>query len=297
MQDVMQLISSARNGSRRDIGRLITIVENRGPGYNQILDAIKGRRDAFVVGVTGPPGVGKSTLISRLASRLSLEGRIAIIMIDASSPFSGGSLLGNRLRLEENENIYVRSMATRGSTGGLNFAIGDSLDLLSYLGFKTIMIESVGTGQDETDILYYSDLIAMVLSPGLGDEIQAIKAGQMEIGDFIVLNKADKPEAFVAEKELMEMISIPDLAKRHELFRVSCVTGEGIDALAEAIKHAIEMGRKEGNILEREKERMRRDMESLLRKNEKLLEDLAKRVVLGDISRDRAIKEFLNSLT
>jgi LAO/AO transport system kinase len=292
---VRDLISSALKGSRRDIGRLLTIVENRTEGYREVMSEVKGARRAFVIGVTGPPGVGKSSLISKISSLLSGEGRVAIIMVDATSPFSGGSLLGNRLRLEE-DNVYVRSMATRGSTGGLSLAVGDSIDVLSFLGFSIIILESVGTGQDETDILYYADIILMVLSPGLGDEIQAIKAGQMEIGDFVVLNKYDKPEALVTEKELMEVLSIPDRAKKHELFRVSCVNGYGLDELGDALRDAIKSGVR-GDSVKKEKERIRREVEAAILSRDSLLEDLAKSVVEGSISREQAVLKLINSLS
>ncbi|MGC8644687.1 MAG: ArgK/MeaB family GTPase [Thermoplasmata archaeon] len=293
---ISELVSSALNGNRRDIGRLLTVVENRSAGYEELMKIIRGAKKAFVIGVTGPPGVGKSSLISRLSSLIPSDRRMAIIMIDATSPFSGGSLLGNRLRLEE-DRVYVRSMATRGSTGGLSLAIGDSIDLLSFLGFKTIIVESVGTGQDETDILYYADIVLMVLSPGLGDEIQAIKAGQMEIGDFVVLNKADKPEALIAEKELMEVLSIPDKAKKHELFRVSCLNGQGLQELADALRKAMEAGVAQEDLVKKEKERIRREADAAIRGRDGFIEKLARRVVKGEISREEAIRELFDSFT
>ncbi|MEM0134402.1 MAG: GTP-binding protein [Thermoplasmatales archaeon] len=294
MPRVSELISSAEGGNRRDIGKLITIIENRSNGYSNLLKRIKTKKtNSYVVGITGPPGVGKSSLISRLAAEFSKKEKLAIIMIDATSPYSGGSLLGNRLRLNGTDNIYVRSMATRGSTGGLNLALGDSLDLLSYLGFSMILVESVGTGQDETDILHYSDKIVMVLSPGMGDQVQAIKAGQMEIGDFVVLNKADKPEAIIAEKELMETISIPDQSKSHSLVKVSALTGEGIKGLADMISSSRNVSNKEDSALNREKERIRREILAKLKSNEDLIEKYAKEILAEKITREKAVIKIL----
>ena len=297
MSRVNELVSSAKGGNRRDIGKLITIIENRSDGYSDLLKIIrKKKKDAYVVGVTGPPGVGKSSLISRLAAEFSKREKLAIVMIDATSPYSGGSLLGNRLRLESTDNIYVRSMATRGSTGGLNLALGDSIDLLSYLGFTMTLVESVGTGQDETDILHYSDRIVMVLSPGMGDQVQAIKAGQMEIGDFVVLNKADKPEAIIAEKELMETLSIPDLSKKHRLVKVSALSGEGIDELADLIISSRNQISKEDSTLSREKERIRREILAVLKSNDDVVEMYAKKVIAERMTREEAVRVILKGI-
>lgn len=297
MPKLSQLISSAENGNRRDIGKLITIMENRSEGYPDLLRRLK-RKDAsiFVVGITGPPGVGKSSLISKLASEFAKKEKLAIIMIDATSPYSGGSLLGNRLRLESDENTYVRSMATRGSTGGLNLALGDSLELLAHLGFTMALVESVGTGQDETDILHYSNKIVMVLSPGMGDQVQAIKAGQMEIGDFVVLNKADKPEAIIAEKELMETMSIPDLSKKHSFVKVSSLTGEGVAKLAELIYSSRNERGKENSRVSREKERLRREILAILRSRDDLVERYAKEVIRDGVTRAEAVEKILKGI-
>lgn len=297
MPKVSELVSSAKKGNRRDIGKLITILENRSEGYASLLDEIKKEKTSiFVVGITGPPGVGKSSLISRLAAEFSKREKLAIIMIDATSPFSGGSLLGNRLRLDSTENIYVRSMATRGSTGGLNLALGDSLELLSHLGFTMALVESVGTGQDETDIIHYSDKIVMVLSPGMGDQVQAIKAGQMEIGDFVVLNKADKPEAIIAEKELMETISIPDMMKKHSFAKVSALSGEGIKELAGMIWSSRGEANKGDFRVGREKERIRREIIEILKSKDSLVERYAKKVVSERISREDAVLAVLKAI-
>ncbi|MCL4334275.1 MAG: P-loop NTPase fold protein [Candidatus Thermoplasmatota archaeon] len=297
MPKLSELVTSAEGGNRRDIGRLISIIENRSHGYSSLLKMIKKRKSSiFVVGITGPPGVGKSSLISKLAVEFSRKERLAVIMIDATSPYSGGSLLGNRLRLESTVNTYVRSMATRGSTGGLNLALGDSIDLLSYLGFTMVLVESVGTGQDETDILHYSDRIVMVLSPGMGDQVQAIKAGQMEIGDFVVLNKGDKPEAIIAEKELLETISIPDSSKKHSFVKVSALTGEGIKELADMIISS-RMEKKLGDTsLNREKERLMRELFAILKSNDEVVERYAKDVVKGKLTRDEAAGMILKDL-
>jgi len=298
MESVEDLISSAKKGNRRSIGRLITIIENRSTGYEDILRFLNSKfNKAYVLGITGPPGVGKSSLISRLVENFQSKEKLAVIMIDATSPFSGGSLLGNRLRLSDGENIYVRSMATRGISGGLNLAIGDTLDLLSFLGFSMIIVESVGAGQDETDIVYFTDTVVLVLSPGTGDQVQAMKAGQMEIGDIIVLNKADRPDVIISEKELMEILSIPDMAKNHKLFKVSSLTGSGIKDLVAAIEEKKNSGLKSSSELkEREKEKLKQEILARINLKEYLIERFADKVVKGEIKEREALSLILKEL-
>lgn len=297
MVQVSKLFLSASSGNRRDVGRLITILENRSDGYKEIIQTSKEKeKKSFILGVTGPPGVGKSSLIARIEGQISERERLAIIMIDATSPYSGGSLLGNRLRLDSLKNTYTRSMATRGSGGGLNLALGDVIDLLSALGYTMIIVESVGSGQDETDILYYSDKIVLVLAPGLGDQIQSIKAGQMEIGDFVVLNKGDKAEAIIAEKELLPILSIPDLAKKHEFFKVSSQTGEGIDKLIEAIMESERKKKGRTFLIELEKEKIMKEAMAMLRSKEDVAQKLASRIIKGDISREEALTRIFKML-
>ncbi len=299
MESIEEFISSAEKGDRRAIGRLITIIENRSKGYQEILRIIDNiSRRAYVLGITGPPGVGKSSLISRLAGYFQTKEKLAVIMIDATSPFSGGSLLGNRLRITDGENIYVRSMATRGISGGLNLAIGDTIKLLSFLGFSMIIVESVGAGQDETDIIYFADTVILVLSPGTGDQIQAMKAGQMEIGDMIVLNKADRPDVIISEKELMEILSIPDTAKEHRLFKVSSLNGSGIGELIKAIEEEKES--RTSNIKEnvkREKEKLKQELLAKINLKENLIENMAEKVINGELSEEKALIRILNDMT
>ncbi len=298
MESIDDFISLAKRGDRRAIGRLITIIENRSSGYEEILRILNSKyKRAYVLGITGPPGVGKSSLISRLVENFQSREKLAVIMIDATSPFSGGSLLGNRLRLSEGKDIYVRSMATRGISGGLNLAIGDTLDLLSFLGFSMIIVESVGAGQDETDIVYFTDTVILVLSPGTGDQVQAMKAGQMEIGDIIVLNKADRPDVIISEKELMEILSIPDLAKNHRLFKVSSLTGSGIKDLVNAIDDTKNSAcRNSTELKEREKEKLKQEIMARINLKENLIERLADKVVKGELAEREALSLIIKEL-
>jgi LAO/AO transport system kinase len=194
-------------GDRLALARLITRVENRQTGLAEIMRAVQphlGR--AHVVGVTGPPGAGKSTLVDRLTSRLRAEGeRVAIIAVDPSSPFTGGAVLGDRIRMQTHtldENVFIRSMATRGSLGGLAAATGDVIKLMDAAGFPWILIETVGVGQTELDIIKQADTTVVILVPESGDSVQAMKAGLMEVADIFVVNKADREGAHSLMAEL-----------------------------------------------------------------------------------------------
>ena len=194
-------------GDRLALARLITRVENRQTGLAELMRAVQphlGR--AHVVGVTGPPGAGKSTLVDRLTSRLRADGeRVAIIAVDPSSPFTGGAVLGDRIRMQTHtldENVFIRSMATRGSLGGLAAATGDVIKLMDAAGFPWILIETVGVGQTELDIIKQADTTVVILVPESGDSVQAMKAGLMEVADIFVVNKADREGAHSLMAEL-----------------------------------------------------------------------------------------------
>ena len=199
-QDLDELIAEATHGNRRSLSRLISKVENdRSAAKHAVGKLFQQTGRASVVGVTGPPGSGKSSLIAALARRVSAEGKkIAIVAIDPSSTFSGGALLGDRIRmrdLTEDPRVFIRSMATRGAVGGLCRAAADVVSILDAASWDHIVVETAGAGQTDLDIMKLAQTVVVVLSPGWGDEIQAFKAGLMEIGDIIVVNKADLPGA------------------------------------------------------------------------------------------------------
>ena len=199
-QDLDQLAADAMHGDRRSLSRLISEVENDRGAAKEIVRALFHKTgQAAVVGVTGPPGSGKRTLITALARQLSAIGtRVAVVAIDPSSTFSGGALLGDRIRmrdLTEDPNVFIRSMATRGAVGGLCRAAADVVRILDAASWNYVIVETAGAGQTDLDIIELAQTVVVVLSPGWGDEIQAFKAGLMEIGDVFVVNKADLPGA------------------------------------------------------------------------------------------------------
>jgi len=217
----------------RAIGRAITAVENEGGSaeLSRFLFPRTGR--ARVLGVTGPPGAGKSTLAQRLTQAWRRRGQtVGIVAVDPSSPFTGGAILGDRIRMSEiytDPGVFIRSMATRGALGGLARATSDAVDVLDAAGYDMVLIETVGVGQDEVDIVKAAETVAVVLAPGFGDDIQAIKAGILEIGDVFVVNKADREGADRTAAELATMLDLSALgAWRPPIVRTVAPRGEGV---------------------------------------------------------------------
>ncbi len=249
-ETVGELVDGVLAGKRRSVARAITVVENGAPGRDELLGALTSGAlsrvapgigpAARVIGITGPPGAGKSTLLSGLiGSARDARRRVAVLAVDPTSPFSGGALLGDRIRMSrhgDDDGVFIRSMATRGHHGGLSAAALDTVTILSAAGYDDVFVESVGVGQSEVGILGLADVVLLVLNPGAGDEIQALKAGVMEIGDIYVINKTDYPGVASLERDLREVC---DNATRHTVAPVTAKTvastGEGVTELYETI--------------------------------------------------------------
>lgn len=211
MYDESSLVSGIRNGDTRSIARSISLVEREDPARLAVLKAINADTGhAHIVGITGPPGAGKSTLTDKLLGELRSRGRrVAVAAIDPSSPFTGGAILGDRIRMQrhaDDDGVFIRSLATRGHLGGLSRATAETVRIFDAAGFDDIIIETVGVGQSEVDIVRLADTVVLVAVPGLGDDIQAIKAGVMEIGDVFCVNKADRDGSERVVREIRSML-------------------------------------------------------------------------------------------
>ncbi len=241
----MQLLAQAAEGNLRAAGRLISRAEAGVDEARPALAEIYRRAGAaHVIGLTGVPGSGKSTLVAKLTAVLRSRGeKVGIVAVDPSSPYSGGAILGDRIRMTElaaDPGVFIRSMATRGATGGMARAALDAVDVLDVAGFQTVLVETVGVGQDEVEIAKASDTTVVVSAPGLGDEIQAIKAGILEIADIHVVSKCDRDDANRTLTDLKQMLTLGTLLQSKPLWQVPVVgissyTGEGIDELLERI--------------------------------------------------------------
>ncbi|MGH9399483.1 MAG: methylmalonyl Co-A mutase-associated GTPase MeaB [Thermoanaerobaculia bacterium] len=263
------MVAGVLAGRSRDIGRAISAVERDG-GSREILAALHAKTGrARIVGVTGPPGAGKSTLVSRLAQNLRRAGKtVGIVAVDPSSPFTGGAILGDRIRMTEiytDPGVFIRSMATRGALGGLARATSDAVDVLDAAGFDVVLIETVGVGQDEVDIVRAADTTAVVLVPGQGDDIQAIKAGLLEIADVFVVNKADREGADRAVAELATMLDLSgERPWRPPIVRTVAPRGEGVaEALAAFDAHGAFLS-SSGEAASRRRQRARARLLALL---------------------------------
>jgi LAO/AO transport system kinase len=288
-----ELLEKLFKGDTRALARVITRVENRSLDSTELLHALFPKTGhALVLGVTGSPGAGKSTLVDQLAvAYRRREKKIGIVAVDPSSPFTGGAILGDRIRMQTlgtDPNVYIRSMATRGNLGGLAAATADVVTALDASGRDPLIVETVGVGQDEIEIARLADISLVVLVPGMGDDIQALKAGIMEIGDIFVLNKCDRPGAEKMEQAIMAMLS---LAHRHDnwnppIMKTVATAGTGIEELADKIEECRQFFNNENLVAQKKREGARQRLITHLQER---LVSAAMQQSLSDGALDRII--------
>jgi LAO/AO transport system kinase len=239
-----ELLSQVQQGNMKALARSISLVENEHPGYENLLQSLP-HSQSKIIGITGPPGAGKSTLVDALIGELISNGRkVAVVCVDPSSPFNHGAVLGDRIRMSDwytNENVFIRSLATRGSMGGLHPKIIEIADLLKAFHFDHIIVETVGVGQSEVEIAGLADVTVVVVVPEAGDEIQTMKAGLMEIADLFVVNKADRPDAdmFVRNLRLMLAPSFSKKADEVPVVKTVAARKEGVKELSVLIEQLL----------------------------------------------------------
>ncbi|MFD8480159.1 methylmalonyl Co-A mutase-associated GTPase MeaB [Kitasatospora sp. NPDC059673] len=288
MADVATLVEQARQGRPRAVARLITLVENAAPELREVMAALapySGR--AYTVGLTGSPGVGKSTSTSALVTAYRKLGkRVGVLAVDPSSPFSGGALLGDRVRMQEHATdpeVFIRSMATRGHLGGLSWAAPQALRVLDGAGCDVILVETVGVGQSEVEIAAQADTSVVLLAPGMGDGIQAAKAGILEIGDVFVVNKADRDGADATARELNHMLGLGESRQpgdwRPPIVKTVAARGEGVDELVEALEKHHGWLAETGELAARRRRRAAQEVEAITL--------AALRARIGDLHGDR----------
>jgi len=265
------LVAGVRAGDVRAVARAISLVEDARPEARPLLAALFPHAGgSLVVGVTGPPGAGKSSLVDRLTAHLRRQGKtVGIVAVDPTSPFSGGAILGDRIRMQAHATdpgVFIRSMATRGHLGGLAAATDQALTVLSAAGKDVVLVETVGVGQDEVEIVGTADVSVVVLVPGLGDEVQALKAGIMEIADVFVVNKADRDgvERVVAEIESMLSLAASD-GPPPAVVKTVATRDEGIDRLLEAVEAFRLRASASGALARKRRAQLRRQLEDAVR--------------------------------
>jgi LAO/AO transport system kinase len=316
MVDVPTLVAQAREGRPRAVARLISLVEGASPQLREVMAALAPRcGNAYVVGLTGSPGVGKSTSTSALVAAYRRAGRrVGVLAVDPSSPFSGGALLGDRVRMSEHASdpgVYIRSMASRGHLGGLAWAAPQAIRVLDAAGCDVVLVETVGVGQSEVEIASQADTSVVLLAPGMGDGIQAAKAGILEIGDVYVVNKADRDGADATVRELNHMLGLGEARApgdwRPPIVRTVAARAEGIDEVVEALEKHRAWMEERGVLAGRRTRRAAREVETIavtaLRerigdlRGGRALDALAARVAGGELDPYAAADELVARVT
>jgi LAO/AO transport system kinase len=264
-----ELVSRALAGERRAVARLISLVEDGAPGLGRIMDALFPHTGAaYSVGITGAPGAGKSTLTEGLVARARRDGhKVGVLAIDPSSPFSGGALLGDRVRMQSHATdpeVFIRSMATRGHLGGIALATPEAVRVLDAAGVDYVLIETVGVGQAEVEITDACDTTVVVVNPRWGDAVQAAKAGLMEIAEVFVVNKADRPGARDTVRELKQMLELAEADSAPRIVETIATTGEGIDELWAAIAEHRARQEANGSLEARRRRRIEREIRAIV---------------------------------
>jgi LAO/AO transport system kinase len=306
------LLEAAVSGDVRALGKALSVIEDGTPELTELLTGLPDSGSALLIGVTGPPGVGKSTTTGALISEYRSKGlRVAVLAVDPSSPVTGGALLGDRIRMQEHaldEGVFIRSMSSRGQLGGLSSATQAAAKVLDAVGFDVIIVETVGVGQSEVDVVNAVDTVVLVLAPGAGDGVQAAKAGILEIADIYVVNKADRDGAEGVVRELRSMIGLGSNSQASwtpEIVTTTATTGQGLTDLVLAIsKHhdwAVASGDRALRSVERAKLNLRRavldSIAELMDMNAAALNSLSAQVASGEISTESAVKEILRDLS
>jgi LAO/AO transport system kinase len=315
-RDIDDLVRHARHGQARAVARLISLIEDGAPELRALAAALApdtGR--AQIVGITGPPGVGKSSTVSGLIAALRVAGRrVGVLAVDPSSPFSGGALLGDRVRMQDHatdSGVFIRSMATRGQLGGIAWATPQALRVLAAAGCDEVLVETVGVGQSEVEVAALADTTLVLLAPGMGDGVQAAKAGILEVADIFVVNKADREGADQTVRDLKHIISLgrqgcAGPGWRPPIVRTVATKAEGLDELVGAISEHRKWMRGHGELDARRQRRAEAEVEAIamaqlhgklgdvLRGN--ALPGLAKRVVVGELDVYRAADELIAEL-
>jgi GTPase len=313
--DVADLVARARDGHPRAVARLISLVESASPQLPDVMAALAPHAGtATVVGLTGSPGVGKSTTTSALVSAYRNRGlRVGVLAVDPSSPFSGGALLGDRVRMQDHftdSGVYIRSMASRGHLGGLSWSTPQALRVLDAAGCDVVLVETVGVGQSEVEVAGLADTTLVLLAPGMGDAIQAAKAGILEIGDIYVVNKADREGAAETMRELRHMLTLGPARQpgdwRPPILSTVASRGEGFEEVLEALDSHRSWLEKTGALRRRRHRRAADEVEAiaLTALREKMgdlrcgstLDDLAAAVVAGDLDPYAAADRLLEAL-
>ncbi len=305
------LLEAATTGDVRALGKALSVIEDGTPELTELLTGLPDSSSALLIGVTGPPGVGKSTTTGALISEYRKQGlRVAVLAVDPSSPVTGGALLGDRIRMQEHaldEGVFIRSMSSRGQLGGLSSATQAAAKVLDAVGFDVIIVETVGVGQSEVDVVNAVDTVVLVLAPGAGDGVQAAKAGILEIADVFVVNKADRDGSEGVVRELRSMIGLGSQSQTWtpEIVTTVATTGQGLSDLVVAIaKHhdwAVASGDRALRSIERAKLNLRRavldSINEHLDANAPTLNSLSSRVASGELSTELAVRQILQDLS